>query len=229
MVTIDKRKILRDMQWKLKVKDLIAFEEDMIDLVHEIRFRKVKRDAQRKLSKDLKTIKSSNKTLMPPDKTSNMYKLTKDEYNDLLDNAVTATYKRATERIEDIINKEGMKYTKRADVFDRIEINGTINCFITLKDHKENFVNHPTTRLINPAKNEIRRVSKSILDKMNICLCEKLKLNEWKNTTHVINWFKKIEEKHLHTFTLFEIKDLPVNNRNFIEKCYAVCCGRYRY
>ena len=69
-----------------------------------------------------------------------------------------------------------MKYGKRADIFDRIEINSTNNCFITLKDHKENFVNHPITRLINPAKNEIGRISKLILNKINISLCEKLKL-----------------------------------------------------
>ena len=64
-----------------------------------------------------------------------MYKLTKDEYNHPLDNAVTATYKKATKGIEDIT--EGIKYTKRAAIFDRIEINGTSNCFVTLKDHKE--------------------------------------------------------------------------------------------
>ena len=112
--------------------------------------------------------------LTPADKTWNMYKLTKNEYKHLLDNAATTTYKKATKGIEDIINKEGIKYPKRADMFDRIEINCTSDCFITLKDHKENFVNHPTTRLINPAKNEIG--SKSILDKINICLCEKLQL-----------------------------------------------------
>ena len=83
------------------MKDLITFEEDRIHLVHQIRFRKVKSNFQRKLTKDLKTIKSSNKTLTPADKTSNMYKLTKDEYNDLLDNAVT-TYKKAKKGIEDI-------------------------------------------------------------------------------------------------------------------------------
>ena len=133
-----------------QVKDLIAFEEGMIDLVHQIRFRNVKRNFQRKLSKSLKTLKSSKKTLTPADKTSSMQKLSKDEYNHLLDDAVTSTYIRATEGIEDIINKEVMKYAKRADIFDRIEINGTINCFITLADHKENF----TTRLTNPAKSE---------------------------------------------------------------------------
>ena len=92
-----------------QVKDLIAFEEDMIDLVHQIRFRKVNSNFQRKLNKDLKTIKSSNKTLTPADKTSNMYKLTKDENNHLLDNAVTTTFKKAMKGIEDIINKEGIK------------------------------------------------------------------------------------------------------------------------
>ena len=55
-----------------QVKELIAFEEGMIDLVHQIRFRKVKRNFQRKLSKSFKTLKSSNKTLTPADKTSNM-------------------------------------------------------------------------------------------------------------------------------------------------------------
>ena len=59
-----------------QVKDVIAFEEDMIDLVQQIRFRKVKSNFQRKLNKDLKAVKSSNKMLAPAGKTSNMYKLT---------------------------------------------------------------------------------------------------------------------------------------------------------
>ena len=157
-----------------------------------------------------------------------MYKLTKDEYNHLLDNAVTATYKIATKGIEDIINKEGIKYAKRGDIFDRIEINGTSNSFITLKNHKENFVIHPTTRLINPTKNEIGRISKSILDKINICLCEKLKRKEWKNKTDIINWFEKIDEKHTRSHIRYKGL-LPVNKRNFIEKCHTVCCGTYKY
>ena len=45
------------------------------------------------------------------------------------------------------------------------------------------------------------------MDKINICVCEKLKLNESKNTTDVINWFNKIDEKNLHTFTIFDTKD----------------------
>ena len=39
-------------------------------------------------------------------------------------------------------------------------------------DHKENFQNNLTVRLINPAKNEIGRIRKVILDKINSSLIE---------------------------------------------------------
>ena len=107
-------------------------------------------------------------------------------------NTVTAIYKKSTKGVEDIINNDSILYAKRVDIFDRIKINSARICFITLKDHTENFVNHPTIRLINPAENKVGRISKSILDKINICLCEKRNISEWKNTTDVINWFEKI-------------------------------------
>ena len=175
----------------------------------------------------MKERKSSNKTLT--EKTSNIYTLTKSKHNHVLDNAVTVTYKKATKAIRDIINKEGIKYAKRVDIIDRIEINGTSNCFITLKDHTENFVIHPKSRLINPAKKEIGRISKSILDKINTCLCEKLKLIEWKNITDVISWFEKTDKKHPHVHHIRHKGLLSVNKRNLIKKHCTVCCGTYRY
>ena len=39
------------------------------------------------------------------------------------------------------------------------------NTFITIKDHKKNFDNHPTVWLINPAENELGRITKLILEK----------------------------------------------------------------
>ena len=105
------------------------------------------------------------------------------------------------------INKEGIKHAKEVNVIDRIEINGTGSSFITLKDHKENFLNRPTTRLLNPAKNEIGRISKHILQNINKTLSEEIKVNGWSNTESVINWFKSIPNKLLHTFLIFDIKD----------------------
>ena len=63
------------------------------------------------------------------------------------------------------------------------------------------------TRLINPAKNDIGRISKQILDQINSKLCEILKVNEWKSTASIINWFKKIKSKSSHQFLMFDIKD----------------------
>ena len=91
-----------------------------------------------------------------------MYKLSKDEYNHLKHNAITSTYKKASTKIKDKVDKGGIQIAKKEGVLDRMDKNGTNNCFITLKDHKENFQNNPTTRLINPAKNEIGRISKVI-------------------------------------------------------------------
>ena len=61
-----------------------------------------------------------------------------------------------------------------------------VHYFITLKDQKENFLNNPKTRLLYPAKNELGRISKAILDKINLNLRNATKVNQWKNTNDVI-------------------------------------------
>ena len=104
-------------------------------------------------------------------------------------------YKKTDKHTATAINKEGIKHAKKESFIDRIEINGTGNSFITLKDHKENFLNRPTTRLLNPAKNEIGRTRKHILQNISTTLSEKIKVNEWENTESGINWFKNIPNK----------------------------------
>ena len=37
------------------------------------------------------------------------------------------------------MNKEGVKHAREANIIDRLEIKGTGNSFIILKDHKKNF------------------------------------------------------------------------------------------
>ena len=57
-------------------------------------------------------------------------------------NAITTSYKKTNKNIGTKINKEGIKFAKQANILDKIEINGTGNSFITLKDHKDNFTSH---------------------------------------------------------------------------------------
>jgi len=58
--------------------------------------------------------------------------------------------------------------------------------YITLKGHKENFQNKPTCRLINPAKSEIGKISKQILDNINTSIRTRTMLNQWKYSISVI-------------------------------------------
>ena len=81
--------------------------------------------------------------------------------------------------------------------------------FISLKDHKKNFVNRPSCRLINSAKSGIGLISKQTLEKV---------ISNVKYKTHadqsmeiiksdVINWFKYIHDKQNCSFMLFNIFD----------------------
>ena len=90
---------------------------------------------------------------------------------------------------------------------NRMFINGKNNCFITLKDHEEIFLNNPKTCLLNPTKNELGRISKAILNKINLNLRNTTKANQWKNTNNVISWFKSIKNKQTCKFISFDIKD----------------------
>ena len=116
------------------------------------------------LYEDMRKVQTSKKTLIPTDKTPSMCRLNKNNNQNISRNAITITYKKANKTK---INKEGFKFAKQADVLDKIEMNGTGNSFVTLKDRKENFMNHSTTRPINPSKNEIGRISEHILDQIN--------------------------------------------------------------
>ena len=76
-----------------------------------------------------------------------------------------------------------------------------------MKDHKQNFKNNPKVRLINPVKNEIDLISKNILDKITHRLRESLRINQWKDTSEVTEWFLKNPDKNGYKFAIFEIKD----------------------
>ena len=143
----------------------------------------MKNQLQNQLKEDIKKINQSDKTLTFADKSSNMYRLTKEEYLKMWTNVITSTYIKTNSNIKKRIDIKGKQIMENVDkeILDRMDINSKNTCFITLKDHKENFLNNPTVRLINPAKNELGRISKAILDNINKRLCTRLNINQWKN------------------------------------------------
>ena len=79
------------------------------------------------------------------------------------------------------------------------------DAFITLKDHKDNFETKLKCRLINPAKGELGKVSKVILDAINDDIKSKIEVNQWKNSQSIIEWYKKISNKPRYTFVSFDV------------------------
>ena len=79
--------------------------------------------------------------------------------------------------------------------------------FITLKDQKPNFRNNTKFRLINPAENESGLVSKKHLEKIIANVANTIKVNQLRNTTTVIDWFKLLSQKDKSHFIKFDIAE----------------------
>ena len=67
-----------------------------------------------------------------------------------------------------------------------MDVNAESNCFITIKGHKENFLNHSKVRLIKLATNELGKNSKTVFNNINMKLFEATKINQWKITVSAI-------------------------------------------
>ena len=130
-----------------QVLDLIEFEKELIGIVPKLKFHKGMNNFQSKLKNDIISINQSDEMFVPADKTTNLYKMDKNDYNKLLNDSITSTYKKANPNIVNKINDAGKEILKDHFLADRFDVNGKNNCFVTLKDHEVNFLNHPTTRL----------------------------------------------------------------------------------
>ena len=150
-------------------------------------------------------MKSDTKSFVPADKTSNFYQMEPKQYTDLLEKKITKSYKRSTDATARKIQREDKKITTKLEINDRVDITAKREAFITLKDHKPNFADKPTCRLINPTKSEVGKISKQILDRVNAKVIAATAINQWKNTLSVIDRFKKIDNKKQQSFICFDI------------------------
>ena len=186
---------------------LIPFENDLYNMLNSITFTNRRTEFQKQFSRDLRETGSSDSLFVPADKTTNLYKLPPDEYNKLLHNNVTSSYKTANANAQRTINREANKIAKKLNLNDRIEQIAEKPAFITLKDHKENFEQNPKCRLLNPAKSEIGVISKHRLQAINEAIREHTGLNQWRNTQTVLNWFRDIKSKKQSRFIQLDIVD----------------------
>ncbi len=187
------------------IPELKEFENGMLHLVQNIEFNNSTSQFQKKLSKDAQIIKQSDKLYVAADKTTNFYKLQPDKYEQLLEQNITKDYKKVTTSSVESHTQEDKNIADNLDLSDRIDTTANTQSFITLKDHKPNFGNKPTCRLINPCKSEIGKISKQILERVNNKIIKSTKLNQWKNTDEVLNWYNNVSNKQQCSFICFDV------------------------
>lgn len=201
------------------VPELKPFEDDLLRMIENVKFRNVNTPFQDQLRKDVNRIRQSKDVIVKADKTNNYYSVELDTYQKMMKDNITTTYKRAQTNPETTINLKAKNITERLCISDRVDILSEKPAYITLKDHKKNFNSHPTCRLINPCKNEIGLISKQILDRINKELNEITKSNQWKNSDAVINWFENIQTHDNSTFITFDIVNFyPSITEELLEK-----------
>ena len=79
------------------VKQLSKFKEDLWKFVGRIEFRRVDNDFQSKMQQDIQNIKQCDKIIVPADKSENLYKMDKSEYDKHLENSITTAYKKTNQ------------------------------------------------------------------------------------------------------------------------------------
>ena len=75
------------------IDELSKFEDDLMLMIKNIEFRNVSNTFQDQLRNDISKIRNTEKVIIPADKTRNLYKMEKDDYNKYLTENITKTYK----------------------------------------------------------------------------------------------------------------------------------------
>ena len=142
------------------------FEAEMLGIIKEIKFKKMRNNIQQQMYKDMRRIKGSDGIFVKSDKSGNLYEIDNGRYKQMMFKEVVKHYRKAPPDLEKELNSEAKMLAHKLGIVDRVEKYNTKNCFITIKDHKSDFKTNPECRLINPAKTQIGRVSKIIVQDM---------------------------------------------------------------
>ena len=187
------------------IREMKAFEDDLFNLVNNIKYKPVHNEFQEQMKTDKQRIVNSKEVIVSADKTSNMYKMDSKDYSHKVMDNITKEYKKCNNSAVTTVVKEAAQIARSHSLEDRIDAPTHSPAFITIKDHKAGFPGRVECRLINPAKNHIGKISKHFLDRINKQIRHVTGSNQWQNTSSVINWFNKIPSKSKLSFFKFDI------------------------
>ena len=198
------------------ILELKTFEEGLASMITNIKFRRTKNHFQYKLRNNIKKINNDNHLFIPADKTSDFYKLSKDQYEGLINKSIHKKYKKSSEATVREVTKEDRRIATKLELSDRIDVTAKREAFITLKDHKPNFRNKPTCTLINLCKPELGKVSKQLVEKIVYDVKTVTNIKHLKSTNDVVNWFHSIENKaNTCSYPLISAISIPPSPTSF--------------
>ena len=100
--------------------------------------------------------------------------------------------KKSTDEEIDKVKVKSRKIAEGLKLEDQMQNYSKTEAFIKLKDHKKNFVSRPECRLINTAKNDLGRVVKIKLERINSEIRYKTNVNQWQSTQAALKWFNEV-------------------------------------
>ena len=134
-----------------------------------------------------------------------MYTMDKENYTKLLRENITKDYRKADEGHTDKINRECKQHAIDLKVENKIEKITERSAFISIKDHKENFPNNIQCRLINPARNNLGKITQNIIRTAVTSIKERSSLNLWMGTSEVLQWYEANKQKGV-SFIQYDIE-----------------------
>ena len=99
----------------------MQFENDLLELIKSLKFKKVKNKFLDQLHKDITSIKKSKNVFIFAEKTRNIYETDKNIYSKLLTDNICKTYKKTEHNIYSKINKEAKIIANNYGVSERID------------------------------------------------------------------------------------------------------------
>ena len=147
-------------------------------MIRNVKFTNIRSKFLDHINRDIESIRSSKKVLVFAEKSRNLYELSRENYQTLLHDNITQTYKKSPKNAKRDIDRKTKSLAKTLKIEDRMEWYSNQHAYITIKDLKENFRNNTKCRLINPSKSEVGRVSKKYLNDIIADVSRKTEVNQ---------------------------------------------------
>ena len=191
----------------------------MMDMINNLEYKRANNEFQSNLRNNIRQIRESNNLFVLADKSWNICKVSKTSYERMMHENVTKPYKKCNTNKSNSIIFKSKQIASKLKIDNHVQKLDENETYVTIKHHNEGFPEKISCRLINLPKTDIGKISKQMLARVNKTMLGKNKVNQWKNTSSVIEWYCNIKRKDQCSFVVFDIESfyLPISTKLFDE------------